>query len=421
MSRNFPPDLGGIENLVLGHARYLSKLGHKIVIITKFSKEKANIKQQNFKIYRFLYAPIYNKRLKYSYNSLKIVFKLFISLLKKLKQVPIKKYWTSLGIFFKLTLKEFIYWDIYLNQIDILHKKYNFDLFYFANVQLGKLGQILSKKYNRPFVIYVHGTEITKPIYDSDLKLLFIHESLKNANILSVNTYLKRIIKNFNENNKIYVLAPGIEIIEDYNNNIKYEIRKKLNLGLKKDDIIILSLSRLIFRKGIQDVVEVIPKIYNKNKKIKYLIVGDGKMYDFLKKRIEKFKAEKYIMLLGKKENKWDYYKASDIFIMPSFNFKGDIEGFGIVYLEANMCKIPVIGTYSGGIPDVVKNEINGLLVKPRDHKEIRNALLRLINDEEFRIRLGISGREFVIKNYEWNVICKKLENILKNLIILKD
>ena len=98
------------------------------------------------------------------------------------------------------------------------------------------MGQILSKKYNRPFVIYVHGTEITKPIYDSDLKLLFIHESLKNANVISVNTYLKRIIEKFNENNRIYVLAPGIEVIDDYNNNLKYEIRNLSNYLLYNEE-----------------------------------------------------------------------------------------------------------------------------------------------------------------------------------------
>ncbi|MHA1251716.1 MAG: hypothetical protein ACTSRP_17130, partial [Candidatus Helarchaeota archaeon] len=97
-----------------------------------------------------------------------------------------------------------------------------------------KLGQILSKKYNKPFIIGTYGTEITKPIYDSDLKLIFIRKNLENANILTLSTYLEKIIKKFGEKNKIFVLAPSIDIIEDYNSNLKYEIRKELNLNLKK-------------------------------------------------------------------------------------------------------------------------------------------------------------------------------------------
>jgi len=139
-------------------------------------------------------------------------------------------------------------------------------------------------------------------------------------------------------------------------------------------------------------------------------------MYKYLENRIKELKAEDYIILLGVRENKWNYYKAADIFIMPSFNFKGDIEGFGVVFLEANICKLPVIGTYSGGIPDVIKNGINGLLVKPRDHNDIENALLKLICDEDLRRKLGDTDRKLAIEKYEWNVIGKKLEDILKNI-----
>ncbi|MBU4015184.1 glycosyltransferase family 4 protein [Patescibacteria group bacterium] len=120
---------------------------------------------------------------------------------------------------------------------------------------------------------------------------------------------------------------------------------------------------------------------------------------------------------MGKKKKKKDdesrnaWYKICDIFIMPARNIKGDFEGFGIVYLEANLAGKPVIAGNSGGARDAVENGVNGLLVNPEDINEISNAIIKLAQDENLRKKLGEQGRERSIREFSWEKQAEKIYN----------
>jgi phosphatidylinositol alpha-1,6-mannosyltransferase len=98
-------------------------------------------------------------------------------------------------------------------------------------------------------------------------------------------------------------------------------------------------------------------------------------------------------------------YECSDLFIMPSRDIKekGDVEGFGIVFLEANYYRLPVIAGNSGGIPDAVKDKITGYLVDPMDEKEIACRIEELITDEGLARTMGDNGYEWVINHCLWS------------------
>jgi len=98
---------------------------------------------------------------------------------------------------------------------------------------------------------------------------------------------------------------------------------------------------------------------------------------------------------------------------MPSRNIDGDFEGFGIVYLEANLLGKPVIAGDSGGVKDAVINGYNGILVNPEDNKEIKNAILKLSKDEKFREKLGEQGKERVINEFSWEKRTEKIYQII--------
>ena len=111
------------------------------------------------------------------------------------------------------------------------------------------------------------------------------------------------------------------------------------------------------------------------------------------------------------------YYNAAEIFIMPSRELEnGDVEGFGIVFLEANAYRKPVIGGKSGGVVDAIVDGKTGLLVNPTDAKEIAFAIIRLLGNKDYATQLGVQGRKRVERDFNWEVIVSRMRIELEKL-----
>ena len=102
-------------------------------------------------------------------------------------------------------------------------------------------------------------------------------------------------------------------------------------------------------------------------------------------------------------EKKALYYKSADIFSLPSTNMA---ESFGIVNLEAMASGIPMVGSNLGGIPDIVNEGENGLLAKPCDYQSLANSLLKLLKDDDLRLKMGNNGKRMVA-DYSWDKIAQ--------------
>ena len=107
-----------------------------------------------------------------------------------------------------------------------------------------------------------------------------------------------------------------------------------------------------------------------------------------------------------------EYIGKMDIFVMPSLS-----ESFGVSALEAESMEIPVVATNVGGIPEVVVNEVTGLLVKPNNHWALANAIIKLLSNNDLRTKMGKNGRKLVIEKYNWQENMEKIEKIYKSLI----
>ena len=115
-----------------------------------------------------------------------------------------------------------------------------------------------------------------------------------------------------------------------------------------------------------------------------------------------------------------DWYNAADIFIMPSRLGTGTdrgVEGFGIVYLEANACNTPVIGGRSGGVPDAVEDGLSGLLVDPQSPQDIADAIAKLLADPAYGRRLGEQGRSRVLKRFTGPILATALHREVNRFI----
>ncbi len=187
----------------------------------------------------------------------------------------------------------------------------------------------------------------------------------------------------------------------------------KLKLGIKNK--VIFSVGRLIELKGILFLIKALPFVLNKFPETTLIIAGDGIEKERLIKLSKKFMVEKHIIFLGQIKNHdlVDYYNISDVFVIPSIiNEKGETEGLGVVLLEAMACKVPVIGSNVGGIPDIIKNKVTGLLVEPGKPEKIAKKIVTIFSNEELKNQLIINGYQLIKQNFSWDVISDKFINI---------
>ena len=148
---------------------------------------------------------------------------------------------------------------------------------------------------------------------------------------------------------------------------------------------------------------------------IELVFVGNGMMRNELEMLSKKWGIEKNIKFagfIGDTTKKALYYKSSDIFVLPSTM---STESFGIVNLEAMACGIPIVASKIGGIPDVVKDGENGLLVPPRDSEALADTIIYLLENEDIRKRMGKNGRDKV-EDSSWERIAEETEKIYMNL-----
>ena len=180
------------------------------------------------------------------------------------------------------------------------------------------------------------------------------------------------------------------------------ELKKRHGLSGRP---VILSVGRLAPRKGFDTVIEALPRIIDDFPDVCYVLVGDGADRERLEGLVAAKQLADSVRFIGRVD--WSelphWHNVADVFVTPSRHTPPSVEGFGIVFLEANACGKPVIGARTGGIPDAVLDGETGLLVEADQPNELADALHRLLSDREFALRLGTFGRERVLSSGTWD------------------
>lgn len=164
----------------------------------------------------------------------------------------------------------------------------------------------------------------------------------------------------------------------------------------------ILSVCRLVERKGIDDIVKAVAGI----PEVSLWIVGDGPERANLERTVREHGLGERVAFVGEVNHDAvvDYYRAADAFAMPSVHLHdhGDVEGLGLVFLEAQQLGLPVIGTNSGGIPEAIADGESGFVVEESSPDQLRNAIEQLVQDEELYRGLCEGAVEFVEQDFSW-------------------
>jgi len=280
---------------------------------------------------------------------------------------------------------------------------------------LGTLAMICRRRKKIPYVVYTHGLDITLPQRFKRKKIL-LKKIIKNARAIIANSHWTKdeLEKLGAEPNKVIVAYPCPNIAAEQSSEWKIEEIKKEH-GLK-DKKILLTVGRLVARKGHDMVIKALPKIIKEVPNLIYLIIGSGPYRENLNKLVNQNSLQDYVEFISSvsQNDLAALYQVCDAFIMPSRQLKnGDVEGFGIVYLEANLFGKPVIGGQSGGVSEAVVHGQTGILVSPTDLNQISQATIRLLTDQAYAAKLGTQGLERVSSQFDWPSQVEKVKHIL--------
>jgi phosphatidylinositol alpha-1,6-mannosyltransferase len=276
----------------------------------------------------------------------------------------------------------------------------------------------VAKSARIPYAIFTHGTEINRKEPKERLKILCV---LNNARkVFSNSSFTRQLVKRYGVPANRTAVIPGGISIGDYRTHVS---RKKpdhtANLALTGKKII-FTCGRLAERKGHDVVIKALPKIAHNVRNVVYVIAGKGPYEANLRKIVHELELEEYILFAGRVNDltRQYLYRACSLFVMPCRELaNGDVEGFGLVFLEANAYYKPVVAGRSGGVVDAVKHNETGILVNPLDVDQVADAIIYLLQHPNVALQMGHNGRRRIERELTWDISGAKLRRELNSIL----
>ena len=371
ITNDFGPRTGGIETFVMGLLERI--VDHKVVVFTSQQGDTSEYDQQWFKKFG---VQVIRDRSKILLPSLRVA--------KRAKEIA---------------------------------QMHNIEVVVFgAAAPLALMAPKLRKAGVKKIIALTHGHEVWwARIFPFNLAMKRIGNSVDHLTYLGEFTR-QAISRSLSQKSidSMVKIAPGIDTFHFSPQADATQRRTELGLESKK---IIISVGRLVHRKGQDKLIQAFPTIVREIPNAHLLIVGEGPYRAHLEKLVEKLSLKANVTFVGRifYNDLPSYLSASDVFVMPSRSrfFGLEVEGLGIVYLEASACAIPVVAGVSGGAPDAVQEGITGLCVDGTNTGQIAEAVIHICSDSKRATKMGLAGRNWVIEQWQWEIWSKQFNSLL--------
>lgn len=405
ITSGFPPAEGGIETYMYNLASRWD-FGKAVVLCNEVENKRNRI-QTSFEVIRTpivissYFKSLFNifKIFLYRKGNLLITFKYFVLLI--MNRSFTKMLFPKLGVFIR-----------YLNT----HKE-DWIIQCSTAIGPGSIGIFGKILFDCKFIVYIHGAELVRNQTRLNFNL-FQKFVLKKADLIISNShYTKSLAVNLGiSSQKIQVVNLGADIDKFYPLESRNKIYKKYNIP--PENKLLLSISHLIPRKGNDMVIKALPRILQEIQNLTYMISGEGRYKNELLALTDMIGVKSNIIFTGYiPDNELnEYLNACDVFVMPNRQEGFDLEGFGIVFLEANACKKPVIAGNSGGAIDAVIDGKTGYLVNSNSIEDISDKILKILSDDDKRRELSENGYLRVVNELNWKNVIQNIENKIINL-----
>jgi phosphatidylinositol alpha-1,6-mannosyltransferase len=372
LTENFPPCAGGgIAEWALGVAENLAQMGHVVTVLSKWNKT-VDVQVHQHKPFRLRRMAGRDwRRYRYWYG----MYYLWSFLRQHPEGVAIATTWELAHSFVRLRKR-------------------------FPRVRL---------------IVVGHGVEITR--VEGGRRLQHFQKTMAAAHlVVAVSRFTREAIVErlaAQKSEHVVFIPNGVDVRRFHRvENSRHVARQ---LGIPDHGKIILTLARVIERKGHDTVIRCLPELFDEFPETYYVIAGPWKEphYQKLQNLIAEHRLNRRVIFTGfvSEDMLPLYYSMSDVYVMVSrtIESKGDSEGFGITFLEANACGRPVIGSTAGGIGDAVEDGVSGFLVPPDDVAALREKILLLFRNPGLAQRLGEQGRRRVQQNFTWDRITEQM------------
>ena len=284
-----------------------------------------------------------------------------------------------------------------------------------ATLYEGYLGLWMRKWLRMPYVVYAHGNEVLDAMqadWDGPRRALRSADCVLANSLFTADLLKQAGVKS----ERIEIVHPGCDVTRFTPTSVSDDFRKAI-LGSRARSKVILTVGRLVARKGHDVMIRALPRVLKDIPDACYVIVGNGPSKPMLVELTFSMGVQGNVIFLenvGHAELP-SMYAMCDVFVMPSRADLAncDVEGFGMVYLEANACGKPVIAGKSGGIADAVLDGETGLLVPPDSPATLAESICRLLTDTDYAEMLGRQGRERAIREFSWDAIADRVDRII--------
>jgi phosphatidylinositol alpha-1,6-mannosyltransferase len=244
-----------------------------------------------------------------------------------------------------------------------------------------------------PFDVFCHGMDLLEPSGSARYKYLMGRTLSRAERILANSRYTAGLALELGaREDRITILHPAVD-------------PNRFTPGREASDSpVLLSVGRMVERKGFDAVIRTLPALLKVFPTLKYICVGDGPKAQDLRKLAQSLDVSASIEWAGEagEDQLLRYYRSADVFVLPSRLDRpaGSVEGFGIVFLEASSCEVPVIGGNSGGVPDAIADGKTGYLVDPNNTDQLTDRILTLLSNRDLRKSMGQAGRRRVVAEF---------------------
>jgi phosphatidylinositol alpha-1,6-mannosyltransferase len=246
--------------------------------------------------------------------------------------------------------------------------------------------------------------------------------ALDEADFLVVNSDFTRrqyIERGVRSDQRFLKINPGVDIsLFRPDAGDPAAVRRTYGLGGRPT---LLSVARLVEWKGQDTVLRALPQLLSEVPDAKYLIVGDGPFRSDLERLVRELGLEEHVAFAGHvpEQELPSYYRAGDVLVVPSREFveHAPVEGFGIVYVEAGACGVPVVGGRSGGTEESIEQGVTGYRVDHDDPSAVAEVTARLLRDRALAERIGKAGRERAVERFDWAHQAERLRGFLEDVV----
>lgn len=379
----FPPLGGGAGRGTYNLARELAANGHTVDVLTSRASDAQKIELvEGFNVHR---VRSYRKGIHDSGFRGAFTFLLF-----------------AIPVFLRLSARR---------NYDLVH--------YYFSLPTGLLSLLPGKHRKIPYVVSLRGSDV--PNYDIFNKSLqFAHKLLlpitrkiwrQSAQVVALSNDLAQTAAEVDDEVQIKIIPNGIESdLFVYDPGLKMHARKQH----PTDRVQLICVTRLVERKGVQILLKALQQL---DDSLFLTVVGEGNYAAELRVLASGLELDSKVRFHGycPREELVALYNASDIFVLPSM-----AEAFGMVFVEAMSCGLPVIGAQVGGVPDIIK-ENNGILVPPGSVEDLAMAIQSLATDPERRKKLGQANRLKAVEQYSWQSVMGRYEAVYRTCVRITD